>query len=350
MRRQRRDRHLVEPLQRHGLVALDLDAVLLQVEEHPLRLKPRIRERIDDDAHVEAGCLLLLQDLGDAEPGLVALEHERLDADGFLRVPERLQPHGERILATLQHRDLAAVRPMRLEQASESDIRQRAASECRVGTEHRSGAGFRDVLDDTLSAAVRGRGGRATGQQRERRGEQHAVHHSRAARVSWHGSTPSVHVKHRVESTEMKSSAHSWAARCRQDRRLAILAIAATLLGGCASTPDARELRSESVRFRTTDGAPAVEDRRAEFRAVFCDELREEGLATGEDASCGRWLWRLPDERDSGSDEDPVRLESAAAGVVHRHRRIQRVRRRRRPALYRRGGQAACGRRNRSKR
>ena len=100
----------------------------------------------------------------------------------------------------------------------------------------------------------------------------------------------------------MKSSAHSWAARCRQDRRLAILAIAATLLGGCASTPDARELRSESVRFRTTDGAPAVEDRRAEFRAVFCDELREEGLATGEDASCERWLWRLPDERDSSSD------------------------------------------------
>ena len=100
----------------------------------------------------------------------------------------------------------------------------------------------------------------------------------------------------------MASSAHSWATRCRQDRRLVILAIAATLLGGCASTPDARQLRSESVRFRTTDGAPAVEDRRAEFRAVFCDELREEGLATGEDASCERWLWRLPDERDSSID------------------------------------------------
>jgi hypothetical protein len=74
------------------------------------------------------------------------------------------------------------------------------------------------------------------------------------------------------------------------------------MLGGCASTPDARRLRSESVRFRTTDGAPPVADRRADFRAVFCDELREKGLATGEDASCERWLWRLPDERESSSD------------------------------------------------
>lgn len=101
----------------------------------------------------------------------------------------------------------------------------------------------------------------------------------------------------------MNSSAHSWAARCRPQRLLAIVAIAATLLGGCASTPDARELRSEPVRFRSTDGAPAVDDRRAEFRAVFCDELRREGVATGDDASCGRWLWRLPDERDTGDDQ-----------------------------------------------
>jgi pimeloyl-ACP methyl ester carboxylesterase len=84
---------------------------------------------------------------------------------------------------------------------------------------------------------------------------------------------------------------------------LAMLAIAATLLGGCASTPDARELRSESVRIKTTEGAPAVVDRRAGFRAVFCDELRKDGLVTGEDASCVRWLWRLPDEADFASAE-----------------------------------------------
>jgi hypothetical protein len=97
----------------------------------------------------------------------------------------------------------------------------------------------------------------------------------------------------------MESSAHSRTARSRHGRMLAILVSVATLLGGCASTPDARELRSKSVQFRTTDGAPVVEDRRAEFRAVFCDELRKEGLVTGEDQSCGRWLWRLPDEPDS---------------------------------------------------
>jgi hypothetical protein len=88
---------------------------------------------------------------------------------------------------------------------------------------------------------------------------------------------------------------------------LAILAIAASLLGGCASTPTARELRSESVRFKTTEGGPAAQDRRAEFRAVFCDELRKEGLVTREEASCGRWLWRLPDEPDSRAvDVGPV--------------------------------------------
>ena len=121
MRRQRRDRHLVQPLQRHGLVAFDLDAVLLQVEEHPLRLQPGIRECIHDDAHVEAGRLLLLQNLGDAQPGLVALEHERLDADGFLRIPERLQPHREGVLAALQDRDLAAV----------GSVRRKEARQCR---------------------------------------------------------------------------------------------------------------------------------------------------------------------------------------------------------------------------
>lgn len=116
----------------------------------------------------------------------------------------------------------------------------------------------------------------------------------------------------------MGSSAHSWAGRCRQYRMLAFLALAATLLGGCASTPDARELRSEPVRFKTTEGAPAVVDRRSAFRAVFCDELRREGLASGSDASCGRWLWRLPDEPDSRLDDvgSTLRPEDLALFIV----------------------------------
>jgi hypothetical protein len=105
----------------------------------------------------------------------------------------------------------------------------------------------------------------------------------------------------------MKSAAHSSPARPWQHRILPILALAEALLGGCASTPDARELRSTSVQIKTTEGAPAVVDRRSDFRAVFCDELRKEGLATGDDASCGRWLWRLPDEPDSRpADVGPV--------------------------------------------
>ena len=98
----------------------------------------------------------------------------------------------------------------------------------------------------------------------------------------------------------MTFPAHPRSTHSRHSRILALLASVATLLGGCASTPGARELRSEPVRFRTIEGAPAVEERRAEFRAVFCDELRREGLVTSEDESCARWLWRLPDEIDSG--------------------------------------------------
>ena len=47
----------------------------------------------------------------------------------LLRVPECLQPHGERILAALQHRDLAAVRSVRWKETRQADVRQRAANE-----------------------------------------------------------------------------------------------------------------------------------------------------------------------------------------------------------------------------
>jgi hypothetical protein len=99
----------------------------------------------------------------------------------------------------------------------------------------------------------------------------------------------------------MTRSAHSSAAHSRHFCTLAILAIGAVLLGGCASMPDARELRSEPVRFKTTAGAPPVLDRRTDFRTVFCEELSKAGLVADENASCTRWLWRLPDEIDSGT-------------------------------------------------
>jgi hypothetical protein len=97
----------------------------------------------------------------------------------------------------------------------------------------------------------------------------------------------------------MKRSPHSRAAHSRPAGALAVLPIVAALLGGCASMPDARELRSEPVRFKTTAGAPAVKDRRTDFRAVFCEELGKAGLVAEDNVSCTRWLWRLPDEIDS---------------------------------------------------
>ena len=45
-------------------------------------------------------------------------------------------------------------------------------------------------------------------------------------------------------------------------------------------------------------------DGRAAFRQTFCSTLHAEGLASADDASCDRWLWRLADERIA--DAGPV--------------------------------------------
>jgi hypothetical protein len=131
-----RHRNLVQPLQRHRLVALDLDAVLLEVEIHPLRLQPGIREGIHDDAHVEAGGLLLLEDLRDAQSALVALEHERLDPNRASGILQCLETNGERILAALQHGNLAAFRAVHRKQPVQADVWIGAAGESSFRPEH----------------------------------------------------------------------------------------------------------------------------------------------------------------------------------------------------------------------
>ena len=60
--------------------------------------------------------------------------------------------------------------------------------------------------------------------------------------------------------------------------------------------PGPEALAGGSVSFETLPGAPPVHDGRAAFRAVFCPLLRDEGIASADDALCERWLWRLPDE------------------------------------------------------
>jgi hypothetical protein len=76
---------------------------------------------------------------------------------------------------------------------------------------------------------------------------------------------------------------------------------ATILLAGCATTPDARSLRAEPISFKTIQGAPAVQDGRARFREVFCSTMLSDGLVPGDDLSCRRWLWRLPDEPEASA-------------------------------------------------
>lgn len=88
-------------------------------------------------------------------------------------------------------------------------------------------------------------------------------------------------------------------ARGRSASRLGALAVAlvaATVSGGCASMPGPESLAAAPVTFRSLPGAPPVHDGRAGFRAVLCPLLRSEGIASADDASCERWLWRLPAE------------------------------------------------------
>ncbi len=85
-------------------------------------------------------------------------------------------------------------------------------------------------------------------------------------------------------------------------RAAAIIATVATLLGGCAATPDATSLRSSALPFTTLEGAAPVQDGRAGFRDLFCSMLSADGLPPGDDPACGRWLWRLPDEPAAAPD------------------------------------------------
>lgn len=89
---------------------------------------------------------------------------------------------------------------------------------------------------------------------------------------------------------------------------LTIAAWAVIALGGCATLPDAQELRAEPFDYKTTPGAAPVADGRGAFRRVLCDELQTDGLATGDDPYCSRWLWLLPDEPVASADSVPLPL------------------------------------------
>ncbi len=75
-----------------------------------------------------------------------------------------------------------------------------------------------------------------------------------------------------------------------------LLATILLALGGCAATREIEHDLAAPIQFRTLAGAPAVTDGRAAFRVAFCSTLRAERLASPDDESCDRWLWRLADE------------------------------------------------------
>jgi len=103
----------------------------------------------------------------------------------------------------------------------------------------------------------------------------------------------------------------TWAGRascCAGRRSAAAVLLLAMLLGGCAAAPTAEELTAKAIQFANVEGAPPARDGRPEFRAAFCASLRADGIASPDDSSCERWLWRLPDE--------PARLEHVSDPAV----------------------------------
>jgi hypothetical protein len=96
---------------------------------------------------------------------------------------------------------------------------------------------------------------------------------------------------------------------------MTMVAWAAIAAGGCATLPDAKDLRAEPLQYKTMPGAPPVADGRGAFRQVFCEELRRAGLAAADDASCRRWLWQLPDEPLAAAGPDPAPLDPAGLAV-----------------------------------
>ena len=301
----------------------------------------------------QSGRLLFLEDLCDSQPGLVALEHQCLDADGLLRRLQRSQPDGQRVLAVLQHCDAALRRPAHREEAAEPDVRIRAADERCLRPEDRGRAG---LLDERL--------------QRRRR----PCHRGRA---TWWRTRPATPTLRRRQWSAYPRAAvphdspYGYRARLsfRLDRgpwmstatsRYRVLADGLNAPQGLGErrragmapdrSPGGRRLRHHPGHRGAAAGTGTgqdcpwrarVVDGRAAFRSAFCSMLRAEGVVPPGDPTCDRWLWRLSDEPAGGSGSPGAAGESGAPRRLARDRRVQRVRRRGVTAVFRRRGTAA---------
>ena len=73
-----------------GLVTLNLDTVLLQVETHPLRLLSEIRRCIHDYPNIKTFSLFLFQDFSDIQSRLISGKSQCLNPDRFFGLFKQL--------------------------------------------------------------------------------------------------------------------------------------------------------------------------------------------------------------------------------------------------------------------
>jgi hypothetical protein len=95
----------------------------------------------------------------------------------------------------------------------------------------------------------------------------------------------------------------------RRNRSFCFLAVVVSLastLSACVSFPTKQELLSDPSPHLTADAPPGIIDRRAEFRAQFCDSLEQYPEDAESIVSCDFWLHRLDDEPPEAATLRPV--------------------------------------------
>jgi pimeloyl-ACP methyl ester carboxylesterase len=84
-------------------------------------------------------------------------------------------------------------------------------------------------------------------------------------------------------------------------RTACVLASATILLTGCASMPDAQQLRA-SVAPYPGETLPGSRDGRARYRQIFCEMAASSAASDARANSCDDLLWRLQDEQAPATD------------------------------------------------
>ncbi|MEJ2514548.1 MAG: hypothetical protein P8080_04030 [Gammaproteobacteria bacterium] len=89
---------------------------------------------------------------------------------------------------------------------------------------------------------------------------------------------------------------------------VAALVLLAAFASGCTTMPGREALESTTAILPAAREPGVPRDGRAEFRRLFCDIARRDGVAAADDPDCTEWLWRLADEPPA-----PAQIELASA-------------------------------------